>query len=274
MPPLPPLDNPFKHALAAHTPQLGTWNSFASSYTTEIIAQTGYDWMLVDGEHAPNSIETILRQLQVLAAYPTQPVVRTVDHDPARIKQLLDIGATTLMVPMVETAEQAAALVRAMRYPPGGFRGIGGALTRATRWGSVGDYLARAESALCLTVQIESRAGLENVEAIAATEGVHGLFIGPADLSCALGHPDDAGHDTVQQAIRHIIEVSRRAGKAAGILAPAEDAARRYLEWGASFVAVAIDIVALRDALDAALARFRPAGAVGAAAKPGAKGAY
>ncbi len=258
-----PLDNPFKRALADHTQQLGTWNSFASPYTTEIIAQTGYDWMLVDGEHAPNSLDTILQQLQALAPYRTRPVVRTVDHDPARIKQLLDIGANTLMVPMVETADQAAALVRAMRYPPHGFRGIGGALTRATRWGKVGDYLARAESSLCLTVQIESRAGLDNVEAIAATDGVHGLFIGPADLSCALGHPDDAGHETVQQAIRHIIDVSRRAGKAAGILAPAEDAARRYLEWGASFVAVAIDIVALRDALDALLARFRAPTAAG-----------
>lgn len=258
-----PLDNPFKRALAGHTPQLGTWNSFASSYATEIIAQTGYDWMLIDGEHAPNSVATVLQQLQAVAPYRTRAVVRTVNHDPALIKQLLDVGATTLMVPMVETAEQAAALVRAMRYPPHGIRGIGGALTRATRWGRVGDYLARADEALCLTVQIESRAGLENVEAIAATEGVHGLFIGPADLSIALGHPDNAGHPTVQQAIRHIIEVSRAAGKAAGILAPAEDAARRYLEWGASFVAVAIDIVLLRDALDGALARFRapsPAG--------------
>ncbi|NIF87916.1 HpcH/HpaI aldolase/citrate lyase family protein [Burkholderia sp. Ax-1720] len=266
-----PLDNPFKRALADHTPQLGTWNSFASSYTTEIIAQSGYDWMLVDGEHAPNAVDSILRQLQALAPYRTRPVVRTVDHDPARIKQLLDIGATTLMVPMVESAGQAAALVRAMRYPPGGFRGIGGALTRATRWGRVSDYLARAEAALCLTVQIESRAGLDKVAAIAATEGVHGLFVGPADLSCALGHPDDAGHPEVQQAIRHIIETARAAGKAAGILAPAEDAARRYLGWGASFVAVAIDIVLLREALDAALARFRdPAAAAG----PAASGAY
>ncbi|WP_347554148.1 HpcH/HpaI aldolase/citrate lyase family protein [Robbsia sp. KACC 23696] len=263
-----PLLNAFKQALAAHTPQYGTWNSFASNYATEIIAQCGYDWMLIDGEHAPNSVQTILSQLQAVAPYATHPVVRTVNHDPSLIKQLLDIGATSLMVPMVETAEQASALVRAMRYPPHGFRGIGGGLTRATRWDGIPDYLARADASLCLTVQIESLAGLDHVDAIAKTEGVHGLFVGPADLSAALGHPGDASHAEVQTAIKRIIDAARGAGKAAGILAPAYDDAIRYREWGASFVAVAIDIPQLRLGLTQTLARYKTPEAGGNATTP------
>jgi len=251
------LDNPFKRALTDHTPQFGTWNSFASPYAAEIIAQSAYDWMLVDGEHAPNTVPTILAQLQAVAPYHTHPVVRAVNHDPSLIKQLLDIGAMTLMIPMVETAEQARALVRAMRYPPHGIRGIGGGLTRATRWDSVPDYLARANDAVCLLVQIESTEGVKNVAEIAAVEGVHGLFLGPADLSCALGHPNDASHADVQTAIKHVIHMSRAAGKAAGILAPAEQDAKRYLEWGESFVAVAIDIILLRNALSKNLALYQ-----------------
>ncbi|KKB61267.1 alpha-dehydro-beta-deoxy-D-glucarate aldolase [Robbsia andropogonis] len=249
--------NNFKQALAAHVPQYGTWNSFASNYATEIIAQCGYDWMLIDGEHAPNSIQTVLSQLQAVAPYSTHPIVRTVNHDPALIKQLLDIGVKTLMVPMVETAEQAYALVRAMRYPPHGFRGIGGGLTRATRWDGIPDYLARADDSLCLIVQIESRGGLEHVEAIALTEGVHGLFVGPADLSAALGHPGNANHADVQIAIKRIIDMARRAGKGAGILAPVYDDAIRYQEWGASFIAVAIDIPQLRQGLTQTLSRYK-----------------
>ncbi len=254
-----PLDNPFKRALAQQERQYGIWNGFAQGYATEIVAQADYDWMLIDGEHAPNTVPRILEQLQAIAPYRTQPVVRAVNHDPSLIKQLLDIGALTLMVPMVETAEQARALVRAMRYPPHGIRGIGGGLTRATRWDGVPDYLARANDAVCLLVQVESAEGLKNVEEIAAVEGVHGVFVGPADLSSGIGHPNDPSHPNVQRAIRHAIEVTLAAGKASGILAPAEDDARRYIEWGASFVAVAIDISLLRGAMRETLARYRSA---------------
>jgi 2-keto-3-deoxy-L-rhamnonate aldolase RhmA len=252
--------NGFKQALAEHAPQYGTWNSFASNYATEVIAQCAYDWMLIDGEHAPNTVPMILSQLQAAAPYKTHPVVRTVNHDPALIKQLLDIGATTLMVPMVESAEQARNLVRAMRYPPHGFRGIGGGLTRATRWDGIPDYLTRADGSVCLVVQIESQGGFDNVEAIAQVEGVHGLFVGPADLSAALGHPGDASHSDVQHAIKRIIDVARAAGKGAGILAPAYEDAVRYREWGASFIAVAIDIPQLRHGLTQTLSRYKTTG--------------
>ncbi|HEY0297405.1 MAG TPA: HpcH/HpaI aldolase/citrate lyase family protein [Bordetella sp.] len=252
--------NPFKAALAQGTPQYGIWAGFATPYAAEIVAGTGYDWMLVDGEHAPNTAPSLLGQLQAVAPYATHPVVRPVNGDPALIKQLLDLGAQTLMVPMVETAEQARALVRAMRYPPGGIRGVGGGLTRATRWDAVADYIRTAHEQLCLIVQVESRLGVKNVAEIAAVEGVDAVFIGPADLSTGLGHAGDASQPEVQASIRRAIDATRAAGRACGILAPREEDARRYAEWGCTFIAVGIDISLLRQAAIDNLARYRGPG--------------
>lgn len=249
--------NPFKRALLeAHT-RYGIWAGFANAYAAEIVASLGYDWMLIDGEHAPNTVPAILAQLQAVAPYSTQPVVRTVNGDPALIKQVLDIGAQTLMVPMVESAEQARALVSAMRYPPHGIRGVGGGLARATRWDGVADYLSRAHEELCLIVQVESAKGVDNVEDIAAVEGVDAVFLGPADLSINLGHPGDPGHPEVQAKILHAIDATLAVGKVPGILAPAEEDARRYQEWGCRFIAVGIDISLMRQAALNNLARYR-----------------
>jgi 4-hydroxy-2-oxoheptanedioate aldolase len=250
--------NLFKAALAEQRLQYGIWAGFAHAYPAEIIAATGYDWMLVDGEHAPNTVPSLLAQLQAVAPYATQPVVRIVKDDATLVKQVLDIGAQTLMVPMVESAEQARELVRAMRYPPHGIRGVGGGLTRATRWDGVPDYIRTAHRELCLIVQVESLQGMENVAEIAAVDGVDAVFIGPADLSTGMGHAGDASQPEVQAAIRHGIDAIRAAGKACGILAPAEADARRYADWGCSFIAVAIDISLMRSAARDALARFRP----------------
>ncbi|MCB8888184.1 HpcH/HpaI aldolase family protein [Vreelandella malpeensis] len=239
--------NTFKRALESESPLWGCWAGFASGYATEIMAGTGFDWLLIDGEHAPNTLTTILSQLQAVAPYPTAPVVRSVNHDPALIKQLLDIGAQTLMVPMVESAEQAAALVRATRYPPHGIRGVGGGVVRATRWDGVDDYLNKAANSLCLIVQVESPKGVEQVEAIAATDGVDAVFVGPADLSVGMGHPGNPGHPEVQEAIRHVIETVKAAGKPVGILAPVEEDARRYQALGCQFIAVGIDISLMRQ---------------------------
>jgi 4-hydroxy-2-oxoheptanedioate aldolase len=249
--------NEFKAALARREPQYGIWAGFATAYGAEITAGFGYDWMLIDGEHAPNTVPSILGQLQAVAPYATAPVVRAVSHDPILIKQLLDVGTQTLMVPMVETAEQARDLVKAMRYPPHGIRGVGGGLTRATRWDGVPDYINTAHEELCLIVQVESRAGVENVAEIAAVEGVHAVFIGPADLSTGLGHVGNPSHPEVQEKIRHAINVTLEAGKACGILAPAEDDARRYQSWGCRFIAVGIDISLMRQAALSNLARYR-----------------
>lgn len=255
---LPP--NTFKAAVARGEPQYGIWAGFGTAYAAEIIATAGFDWMVIDGEHAPNTVPSLLAQLQAVAAYPTAPVVRAVNHDAALIKQLLDIGAQTLMVPMVESAEQARALIRAMRYPPHGIRGVGGGLARAARWGEVGDYLATAHEELCLVVQVESRRGVENIEAITAVEGVDAVFIGPYDLSAGLGHPGDPGHPEVQRHIEWAIRATLAADKACGILAPVEGDARRYAALGCHFIAVALDVSLLQQGAVAALARYRGQG--------------
>lgn len=249
--------NPFKASLRSGQTQYGIWAGFASGYAAEMVASFDYDWMLIDGEHAPNTLPALQAQLQAVAPYRCAPIVRAVNGDPALIKQLLDIGVQTLMIPMVESAEQARALVQATRYPPHGIRGVGGGLTRATRWDSVPNYLNTAHEQLCLIVQVESRAGVENVEAIAAVEGVDAVFVGPADLSTNLGYYGDASQPEVQQAIRRAIDATLAAGKVSGILAPQEADARRYLEWGCQFVAVGIDISLMRQAALANLARYK-----------------
>ena len=250
--------NGFKAALAKDATQYGIWAGFATGYAAEIVAGLGYDWMLIDGEHAPNTVPSVLNQLQTVAPYATAPVVRAVNGDASLIKQLLDVGAQTLMIPMVETAEQAQALVRAIRYPPHGVHGVGGGLTRATRWDGVANYLQTAHEELCLIVQVESRLGVENVAAIAAVEGVDAVFIGPADLSIGLGHAGNPGHPEVQERIKYAVDATLAAGKVSGILAPNEDDARRYQAWGCRFIAVAIDISLLRQSALATLARYRP----------------
>ncbi|MGN8157202.1 aldolase/citrate lyase family protein [Salinisphaera sp. RV14] len=248
--------NAFKSKLA-EAPLYGCWLGLANAYSAEIVATAGFDWLLIDGEHAPNTVVTILDQLRAIEPWPAAAIVRAVNHDPALIKQLLDIGTRTLMVPMVETGAQAAALVAAMRYAPGGFRGMGAGVIRADRWGSVPDYATRAAESLCLITQVESPAGVENVEAIANTEGVDAVFVGPADLSTNMGHLGNPGHDDVQGAIRRVLEATHAAGKAAGILAPAESDSHRYREAGFDFIATGLDVVMLKRAADANAARHR-----------------
>ena len=240
--------NTFKQRLAAEQ-QIGLWVGLADPYCAELAANAGFDWLLLDGEHAPNDLRSLLGQLQAVAPYASQAVIRPPIGDTVLIKQLLDIGAQTLLVPMVESAAQAADLVRAMRYPPHGIRGVGAALARASRWNNIPDYLERADEQMCLLVQVENLAGLENLDAIAAVEGVDGVFIGPADLSAAMGHRGNPGHPQVQATIEDAIARIRRAGKAAGILSGDERLARRYLELGCAFVAVGVDSSVLMRAL-------------------------
>ncbi len=249
--------NGFKQAIGQQQTQLGMWAGMANPYSTEILATTGYDWLLLDGEHAPNTLQTLLAQLQAVAPYPVEPVVRPPIGDPVLIKQLLDIGARTLLVPMVETADQARQLVSAMRYPPTGIRGVGSALARASRWNSLPDYLQQADEQMCLLVQIESVRGLENLDKILEVEGVHGVFIGPMDLSAALGYLGNPGHPEVQQKIDQAILQIQRAGKAAGILSADRVLAQHYIELGASFVAIGVDTTLLARQAKDLLGHFR-----------------
>ena len=248
--------NPFKQALAERRPQIGLWLGLADAYAAEICAGAGFDWLLVDGEHSPNGLPDILAQLQAIAAYPaSHAIARVPVGDPVLIKQYLDIGVQTLLVPMVDTPEQAAALVQACRYPPEGIRGMGGA--RASRWGRYTDYARAANGQIGLLVQAESRLALDNLDAIAAVPGVDGVFIGPADLSASLGHVGNAAHPEVQAAIEDAIARILQAGKAPGILTPDEALARRYLELGAVFVAVGLDTQILARHTSALAARFK-----------------
>lgn len=249
--------NRFKQHLSSGDVQIGLWLGLADAYCAELAANAGFDWLLIDGEHAPNQLQSMLGQLQAIAPYPSQALIRPVIGDSALIKQLLDIGAQTLLVPMVESAAQAHKLVRAIHYPPQGIRGVGSALARASRWNSIPDYLDRADEQMCLLVQIENREGLANLEDIAAVEGVDGVFIGPADLSASMGHRGNPGHPEVQAAIEGAIRRIVKSGKAAGILSADETLARRYIELGATFVAVGVDTTVLMRGLQALAGKFK-----------------
>lgn len=252
--------NTFKQALAEKRAQIGLWCGLADHYTTEICAGAGFDWLLLDGEHAPNDLRTLLQQAQVVAGYPgTNAVARVpMGHGhvgQALIKQYLDLGIQTLLVPMVDTAEQAADLVRSTRYPPDGVRGMGGA--RASRWGRLGNYAKEANAQTCLLVQVETREGVANLDAIIATEGVDGVFIGPADLSATHGHVANPTHPEMQALIDDCITRIVKGGKAAGILTTDDTLARRYLGLGATFVAVGLDNNLLMRHTQELAARFK-----------------
>ncbi|MFY3385762.1 aldolase/citrate lyase family protein [Paracidovorax sp. MALMAid1276] len=269
--------NTFKQALARGEAQIGLWLGLADAYSAEILAGTGYDWLLVDGEHAPNDLRSILHQLQAIAsasgalppgARAPHAIARVPVGDTALIKQYLDIGAQTLLVPMVDTPEQAQQLVRATRYAPEGVRGMGSALARSSRWQAYPQYVHEANQQVCLLVQAETVQALGHLDAIAATPGVEGVFIGPADLSASMGYPGNPGHPEVQAAIHDGITRIRRAGKAPGILATTESQARQWLAAGALFVAVGVDTMLLTSAAQALLARFRSGADAAAAPRP------
>lgn len=245
---MPAPQNTFKRALLAGQPQIGLWLGLGNPYTAELLAGTGFDWLVIDGEHAPNDVQTMLAQLQALAAGTATPVIRVPSDETWLIKQVLDIGCQTVLVPMVETEKQASQLARAMRYPPEGIRGVGAALARASGFNAIPDYLATANDEVCLLVQLETQAGLANLEAIAGVEGVDGVFIGPADLAADLGLRGRPDHPQVQAAIEDAILRLKAAGKPSGILTSDRALATRYLEQGATFVAVGSDVGLLRSA--------------------------
>lgn len=252
--------NPFKKALAENRLQLGLWLGLANQTTAELCAGAGFDWLLVDGEHAPFDIPAIAAQLRAISGSASHPVVRPPIGESWIIKQLLDIGAQTLLVPMVDTADQARELVRATRYPPLGIRGVGAALARASGYSRVGDYLTTANEQICLLLQVETMKGLANIEAIAAIEGVDGIFIGPSDLAADMGHLGNPGHPDVQEAVRSGLQRIIASRRAAGILTADETLARSYIGLGATFVAVGTEVTLLSRATSDLAARFKDTG--------------
>lgn len=248
--------NRFKRALAEGRQQIGLWCSLPGGFAAEIVAPSGFDWLLFDTEHSPSDVLTVLPQLQAVAAYDVAAVVRPASNDVVLIKRYLDIGAQTLLIPYVQNQAEAAAAVSAIRYPPAGIRGVSG-LTRATRFGRVAGYAGRAEEELCLLVQLETQAALEELEAIAAVDGVDGIFIGPADLAASLGHPGEPGHPAVIAAVEDAILRLAALGKPSGILTPDNAFAARCIELGTSFTAVGADVGLLARGTEALAARFK-----------------
>ena len=240
-------ENKFKRGLASGATQYGLWLGLPDNSVAEIAAGVGFDWLLIDHEHGPYELANVLANLQAIAAYDVAPIVRPVDDNPALLKRLLDMGAQSFLIPMVETAEQAVAIVAALRYPPAGKRGLGTSMARAARWNGVPDYLARANAELCLIVQVETASALANLDAILAVDGVDGVFIGPSDLSASMGH------------LARIIA----AGKYAGLLCLDSALVAQYRARGAHFIGVGVDAVVLANGLRQLAARYRspdPAG--------------
>ncbi len=259
--------NKFKQTLLAGQPQIGLWAALVDPYVTELLASVGFDWLLLEAEHAPSDVRSALSQLQAVAPYPVSPVVRPVQGSVALIKQYLDIGAQTLLIPMVESVEQAERLVAAVRYPPRGIRGVGSALARASRWNQVDGYLAGADEQICLLLQVESVAGMRNLAGITAVEGVDGVFFGPADLAASMGFLGQPEHPSVLQAMAEGIQTVKDVGKAAGTLTSNQQRAHEYLAMGATFVAVGADTTLLVRAAKDLLTAFK--GGVKPAVKSG-----
>lgn len=250
------LANPFKRAILAGRPQLGLWSSLASNVTVELLAGAGFDWLLLDTEHSANEPPMVLSQLQAATGGTAHPIVRPAWNDPVLIKHLLDIGVQSFLIPYVQNAAEARAAVAATRYPPRGVRGFASA-ARASRYGRVKDYYARCEAEICVLVQVETRQALDEIEAIAAVEGVDGVFIGPGDLSADMGHLGEPGHLEVVAAIEQAIARIKACGKPPGILTGDERLARRCIELGCLFTAVGSDVGILARGADQLAARFR-----------------
>ncbi|MFC2967315.1 HpcH/HpaI aldolase family protein [Acidimangrovimonas pyrenivorans] len=246
---MPAPANRLKQALAKGEMQIGLWLGMGSTVAAEIAAGAGYDWCLIDGEHGPNTVTTIRDQLQAMAGRGVAAVVRVPVGEDWVLKQVLDVGAQSVLVPMVDDAAQAEAAARAVRYPPEGVRGMGAALARASDYNAIPDYVTTANGEICLMVQIESAKAVENVDAIAAVEGIDCLFVGPADLSADMGHPGNPGHPDVVAAIEHAIARTLAAGKAAGIITfdPAQFA--YYAGLGVTFLGVGGDVTVLAKAV-------------------------
>jgi 4-hydroxy-2-oxoheptanedioate aldolase len=250
--------NRLKQRLAAGETVFGCWLGMADPYAAEMAATAGFDWLLIDGEHAPNDLRSTMTQLQVIAPSPSLPVVRLRDDDPAWIKQMLDAGAQSLLIPMIESADQARRALRATRYPPEGIRGVGSSLARASNFAAIPDYLTTANDEICLILQVESRAGLAALDRILAIDGIDCVFIGPSDLAADMGHLGNAAHPDVRQAVLDALRRIAASGKAAGVLATEEAFIQDCSAAGARFIGVGIDVIAFVGALRALARKYIP----------------
>ncbi len=245
--------NHFKQRLTGGV-QYGLWLGLADPVAAEITAGAGFHWLTIDQEHAPNDVRTTLAQLQAIAPYPVEPIVRPLRSERSLVKQAMDLGARTIIAPMIDTAEHAAEMAAAVHYPPTGVRGVASA--RAARWGRTTDHWTRADAEACLIVQVESLAAADSIDEIASVDGVDALFVGPSDLGAALGHLGQANHPEVRTAVVETISAIRAAGKPAGVLATTPELVHEYVAAGASFVGVGVDTMVLARATSDLCDRF------------------
>lgn len=253
---MPAPENRFKRALAEGRRQTGLWLALANPISTELLGGIGFDWLVIDLEHAPNDLRSAVAQMQALSSFPVEAVIRPPVGETWILKQLLDAGCQTLLIPMVETAQQAQQMVEAVRYPPHGCRGVGAALARASGYGAETDYLRTANDEICLLLQIESRKGLAALDEIAEIDGVDGIFIGPADLAADMGYLGRPKEDAVQDAIRDAFGRIKRAGKKSGVLTSDPGLISEYLALGVDFIAIGSDVGVLREAASALLGKY------------------
>lgn len=249
----------FRDELAQATrPLIGMWLSTGSPVVAEIMAGSGTDWLLIDMEHGPNTVPTVMHQLQVIAAYDVPTVVRVPFNDPVTIKQVLDVGAQNLLVPMIDSADQARAAVAATRYAPRGMRGVGSGLARSARWGRIANYVPEATTHVSLLVQVESVEAVRAAAEIAAVDGVDGVLVGPADLAASMGHPGQQNHPEVVEAVHRVFAAVTAAGKKVGVNAFDPATADAYLTQGAHFLSASADVTLLARGSEALVARFIP----------------
>ena len=249
--------NRFKAGLVSGETQFGLWLGIPDPSVAEMMAGAGYDWLVIDHEHGPFELRDVVSHLQALAPYDVAPIVRPVDDNPALLKKLCDMGAQSFIVPMIDTPEQAAEVVAAIKYPPEGRRGLGTSMARAARWNTVPGYLERANDEMCVVVQAETVAAIDNLAAIAGTPGVDGVFIGPSDLSASMGHVGKLSHPDVVATVGEALKTIRAAGKHAGLLCLDEAEVGNFVECGANFVGVGVDTLLIGNAARSLAARFK-----------------
>lgn len=235
----------------------GLWLGIPDTSVAEMMAGAGFDWLVVDHEHGPYEVRDVMAQLQAIAPYDVAPVVRPVDGNRSLLKKLCDIGAQTFLVPMIDTAEQAAEVVDAVKYPPAGSRGLGTSMARAARWNTVPEYIRHANDEMYVIVQVESTTALQNVEAIAAVDGVDAIFVGPSDLSASMGHGGGVSHPEVRNAVSDALRQVRRAGKDAGLLCLDPSQVTHYVGCGANFVGIGVDTLLIGNAARSLAAQYR-----------------
>ncbi|NNE25200.1 MAG: hypothetical protein HKN09_00015 [Saprospiraceae bacterium] len=250
--------NNFKKAIHQDKMQYGMWNGIADSYAAEILGGAGFDFVLIDGEHGPYDLRSIIVQLTALASHEVTPIVRPPVGDPVIVKQLLDAGVQTLLIPMVESAEHAKLMVQAMRYPPHGIRGVGTALARAAQWNRVNNYFQDADDQMCLIVQVESMKGYDALDEILQVDGVDAVFVGPADLAGSMGYLGQPMHPEVVEKVSAAMSRIHASGKVAGTLAVKEELVKAYSNAGARIIGLGVDLVMLAKATRALVAKYKP----------------